>query len=187
MAKVLLLRPVNRTRDWEPFLLQLGYEVTSSSSAVSAKKLLLDIEFSLVIIETPLADGSGREIAITASSIPALDVVLFTNASQVVTLAAALERYGIFVVGKNAGIEEVLTLLRLLRTARHRMEKLEEKNAKLLRRIKEERLLCEAKCLLAQKLNMSEEEAHHYIEHRAMDERVSLMDAALIIKRENTD
>ena len=118
MAKVLLLKGIDRTREVETLLQGAGYEVTVSSSVVQARGLLLDVDFSLVVIESPLCDGSGREMAVTAANNPGLDVVLFVAQSQVENLSYALERYGIHVLGRNAAASEILSLLRVLRTAR---------------------------------------------------------------------
>lgn len=184
MSKVLLLKAVSRTRELEPLLLQAGLEVTAASTMVQARKLLLDVDFSLVIIETPLSDGSGREMAIMAANNPGLDVILFAAASQVESLSYSLERYGIHVLGRNASAQEISALLRILKVSQVRIARLEEKNARLLKRLSEERVLCEAKCILALKAGLDEQSAHHYLEKKAMDERISLTDAARIVRRE---
>ncbi len=185
MAKVLLLKGIDRTREVETLLQGAGYEVTVSSSVVQARGLLLDVDFSLVVIESPLCDGSGREMAVTAANNPGLDVVLFVAQSQVENLSYALERYGIHVLGRNAAASEILSLLRILRVSWVRTSRLEARNARLMKRLDEERLLCEAKCILCRRDGISEEDAHHLLEKLAMDERVSLVDAARIVKRED--
>lgn len=186
MARVLLLKAVERTRDLEGLLSSSGMDVMVASSVRQARKLLLDAEFSLVIIDTPLFDGSGRDVAIMASGNPGLDVVLLSPAREVESLSYALERYGIFVMSRVASSSEFSMLLRMIKTSRAKCALLEARNEKLLRRIADERLMCEVKCILASKKGMTEEEAHHFIEHRAMDERISLSAAAAVIRRELT-
>ena len=90
-------------------------------------------------------------------------------------------------VSRLIGPEEFTHTISVLQVARGRMAALEDKNARLLRRLSEERKLSEVKCLLALRLEMSEEEAHHFIEKKAMDERIGLADAADLIRRQLED
>lgn len=88
-------------------------------------------------------------------------------------MADAMLRSGVYV----SNIGELGTTLRAVRVAR-------EKIRKLLERLRNERVLSEAKCLLSNRKAMSEKEAHRYIERKAMDCRISLSDAAMSIVRE---
>ena len=95
-------------------------------------------------------------------------------------MADAMLRSGVYV----SNIGELGTTLRAVRVAREKIRKLDEKNRKLLERLRNERVLSEAKCLLSNRKAMSEKEAHRYIERKAMDCRISLSDAAMSIVRE---
>ena len=65
------------------------------------------------------------------------------------------------------------------RIKRSNIRKIQE----LERRIEELRIVSKAKCALALKEGLGEEEAHKRIERTAMDRRISLRDAALFILR----
>ena len=65
------------------------------------------------------------------------------------------------------------------RIKRSNIRKIQE----LERRIEELRIVSKAKCALALKEGLEEEEAHKRIERTAMDRRISLRDAALFILR----
>lgn len=184
MPNALLLRSPDRPREKELVLTGAGYEVTTSSSVCEARKLLLDVDFQLLVIESPLLDGSGREVASSAAAMEGLDVVLLVNASQVDALSFSLGRLGVYVLSRTCSAAELRGLLRIIAAGRSRIDRLEERCRKLVRRLNDERVLCEAKCLLARRLGLSEEEAHHMIERRAMDDRTSLIDAALGVRRE---
>ncbi len=184
MPNALLLRSPDRPREKELVLTGAGYEVTISSSVCEARKLLLDVDFQLLVIESPLLDGSGREVASSAAAMEGLDVVLLVNASQVDALSFSLGRLGVYVLSRTCSAAELRALLRIIAAGRSRIDRLEERCRKLVRRLNDERVLCEAKCLLARRLGLSEEEAHHMIERRAMDDRTSLIDAALGVRRE---
>ena len=74
----------------------------------------------------------------------------------------------VVVAGDSAGGNLALVLTMRLR----------EENRRLSRRLEDARLVCRAKCLLIQYGGMTEEEAHHAVERRAMDRRRSRREAA---------
>ena len=67
--------------------------------------------------------------------------------------------------------------------SRKRVQNLESENHKLQKKIDEIRLVDRAKCILIQYLNMTEPQAHKYIEKQAMNMRQSrLQTAEMILK-----
>lgn len=135
---------------------------------------------ALVVINTPLPDEFGQELALQYSAKGA-DVLILAAAPQADKLAASFQRHGIFVLAKPLTKAQAAFALRLLRTARARMEKLEKENHRLLKKLDEMRTISRAKCALVRYCGMTEEQAHHAVEQRAMDARVSLKDAALAV------
>ena len=97
-------------------------------------------------------------------------------------MAAMMMKHGVYVSGSSR--DSFSAVLGAISVAREKIRKAEEKNRKLLLRLKNEKLLTEAKCLLAGRRGMSEAEAHSYIEKKAMNCRISLEDAAVGIIRE---
>lgn len=178
MENVLLVCPEGRVRELERLFVPAGVKVFISHDACEAKKLLCDMYFSLVVVEPPVSGGSARDLALQASSIAGSDVVFLALPAQAGHLAPALEKYGIYTVPQNAGAEEIGFLMRVVRTGRSRIEALEKKNMKLMSRLADERVLTRAKCILAKEKGLDEEQAHRMIEKKAMDERISLLDAA---------
>ena len=68
--------------------------------------------------------------------------------------------------------------LRVLCALRERLRKLEAKQQSVEERMEEIRLVNRAKWLLIQCLNMTEAQAHRYIEKQSMDTRVSKREVA---------
>ena len=68
--------------------------------------------------------------------------------------------------------------MRLTVTARRRLLGLRKENVKLQTKIEEIRLVDRAKCALIQYLNMTEQQAHRYIEKQAMDMRMTRKEVA---------
>ena len=156
-----------------------GYTLIRAESEKEARVKILDFQFSLVIVDSPLPSGSARETAVFAAA-NEIDTVLLVPAGLAAHMADAMLRSGVYV----STIDELGTTLRAVRVSREKIRKLDEKTRKLLERLRNERVLSEAKCLLANKKAMSEKEAHSYIEKKAKDCRISLSDAAMSIVRE---
>ncbi len=178
MENILLVCPVCRQRELEKLFAPLGATIFIAHGVCEARKNLCDMSFSLVVIESPLADGSARELAVQASADSCSDVVLLSPPVQVGHFVQTLGKYGIYTVSKNIGEEDLWFLINVLKTARGRLAALEKKNLKLMKRLSDERMLTKAKCVLAKEQGLTEEEAHRLIEKKAMDERISLLDAA---------
>ena len=115
--------------------------------------------------------------SVTADS--GMDVVLLCPASNAEKIAAGVEKYGIFVLPKPLSVQQAQFALRLIRTSRQRLKKLAEKNRRLTKQLDDVRVITQAKCALALCCGMTEEQAHHLIEKRAMNTRVSSKEAAL--------
>jgi response regulator NasT len=84
-----------------------------------------------------------------------------------------VEDAGVFTISKPASPEFLYQSVRLLTAARKRVMSLQHENVKLQNKIDEMRLVDRAKCILIQYLNMTENQAHKYIEKQAMDFRQS--------------
>lgn len=68
--------------------------------------------------------------------------------------------------------------IRMMEAVRNRMLGLKQENSHLLMKIDEMRLINRAKCTLMQYLNLTEPEAHRYIEKQAMDTRTTRKEVA---------
>lgn len=135
---------------------------------------------ALAVVNTPLPDEFGRELALQFAGEGA-DVILLVAAAQAEKVAAGVEKQGVFVLAKPLTRQNAAFALRLIRTARARTDKLAEQNRKLTKKLDEMRMLSRAKCALVRYCDMTEPEAHHVLEQRAMDARVPIKDIALEI------
>ena len=158
------------------------YALFRAESGKEARMKILDLSLSLVIVDASLPDGSAKEVSVLASE-RGIDTIYIVPDALVQHMAETMEKYGVYGV-YVAGTGELAAVFRTLRVSRNKISRAEEKNRKLLERLKNEKMLTKAKCLLARYKAMSEEEAHAYIEKKAMHCRISLLDAAMTIVRE---
>lgn len=73
------------------------------------------------------------------------------------------------------------SVLKLANASVSKVMRLRAENDKLQKKMDELRLISRAKCVLSAYLNMSEEQAHKYLEKQAMDLRMSKVEVAMNI------
>lgn len=142
-------------------------------SGSEARRSLLDNEYGLVVIVTPLSDEFGHELARSIVEISPAGVILIIKKELADSVASEVEDYGVFVVEKPISRLVFYQALKMVNASHKRYMRLQKENMKLQDKIKEIRLIDRAKCVLIQYLGMSEKEAHRYIEKEAMNRQVT--------------
>lgn len=152
--------------------------VVSCSTAQDARRSLIDNTFDLMIIDAPLPDEGGDDLALYAAEKGDSGVILIVENSAIDGIAGDVEDAGVFVLPKPVSPELFGQAAKLLMACKARMRTLESENSKLHRKIEEIRMVDRAKCVLIQTLNMTEAQAHRYIEKQSMDMRLSRVEVA---------
>lgn len=175
MDSVLIASMEGRARDALVQLLRSsGYAASASvQSGADARRLLLGSDYGLVLINTPLSDEFGHELAVSAAAGTGAGVLLIVRGEQADEVSARVEDYGVFVVPKPVSRQMFYQSLKLVAAAHRRMLGLKSENVRLQQKIEEIRLVDRAKCALIQYLGMTEPQAHRYIEKQAMDLRLT--------------
>ena len=137
------------------------WPVTVLTDAAGARRELLENSYDLVVINTPLPDEFGTRLAQDICQHSAAGVLLLVKAEHFLVLS------------KPMSTQLFTQSLRLLCGTRERLRGLEKKNATIEEKMEEIRLVNRAKWLLIEELNMTEQEAHRYIEKQAMDRCVT--------------
>ena len=83
--------------------------------------------------------------------------------------AALLEQSGVLVLPNDAPEALIVQTIRLLAAVRIQLEQMQHKTEKLEAKVADIRIINRAKLLLVQHLQMTETEAHKYIEKQAMN------------------
>ena len=100
---------------------------------------------------------------------PVLAVLLLAAPEHADTDAALLEQSGVLVLPNDAPESLIVQTIRLLTAVRIQLEQMQHKTEKLEAKVADIRIINRAKLLLVQHLQMTETEAHKYIEKQAMD------------------
>lgn len=154
-------------------------QITNISNGSKARRLLIENHsFDLIIINTPLKDEFGHDLALYAAEVTSSGIILIVKSELSDEVSSKVEDYGIFVLSKPISRQLFYQAVKMASTFRKRLLGLKKENFKLQQKIEEIRLIDRAKCILIQYLNMTESQAHYYIEKQAMDMRCNKREIA---------
>ena len=151
-------------------------EVANSCS--DARQKLLGGEFGLVVINAPLSDESGCRLASDISTTTSAGVILLVKGELADQVSAATAGDGVITLGKPVSRAQVTGAVSVLASVLAKLARYEAEKRELTRKLDETRVTCRAKCLLMEKMGLSEQDAHRYLEKQAMDNRMTRMDFA---------
>ena len=154
------------------------WPVATARSAGEARRLLTSREYDLVLINTPLPDDFGTQLAVELCGRSNTVVLLFVKNDQLADIGQRVVEHGVLTMGKPTSVPVIKQFLTVLCAVRERLRKEEAKHASVEERMREIRLVNRAKWVLIQCLNMTEEQAHRYLEKQAMDLRIPKGEAA---------
>ena len=143
--------------------------IETTANAGEAKRRLSEKDFDVVIINTPLKDEFGVDLAVDINEKYYCGTMLLVKNDIYEQIAYKTEDFGIFCVSKPITKEFFLRAVRLVSATRNRIKSIEIKTENLKEKMNEIRLVNRAKLLLIEKLSMTEKDAHRHIEKQAMD------------------
>lgn len=122
-----------------------------------------------VLIAEPVTGSSGQELALQLKKRRCMAVLLLAEPTHADAAAALLEQAGVLVLPNDAPESLIVQTIRLLAAVRNQLEQMQHKTEKLEAKVADIRIINRAKLLLVQHLQMTETEAHKYIEKQAMN------------------
>ena len=122
-----------------------------------------------VLIAEPVTGSSGQELALQLKKRRCMAVLLLAEPAHAEAAAALLEQSGVLVLPNDAPEPLIVQTIRLLTAVRIQLEQMQHKTEKLEAKVADIRIINRAKLLLVQHLQMTETEAHKYIEKQAMN------------------
>lgn len=143
------------------------------NSVSEARRAVLEKQFDIVIVNSPLPDEYGTKFAVDMSRSSTVGVMLFVKSENYDEISARVTGFGILVIQKPASMQIVSQSLALLSATRDRLRRMEKKAECLEEKMEEIRIINRAKWLLVEQLKMTEPDAHRYIEKQAMDRCVT--------------
>lgn len=154
------------------------WPVHTVNCVAQAQRRLLESAYDIVLVNAPLPDDFGMDLAIRTCANSPAGVLLLVKSAVYNEVYAKVVGHGVLTLAKPATVQMVAQSLRVLCATRERLRQMEEKRVSVEQKIEEIRLVNRAKWLLIECLSMTEADAHRYIERRAMDLRVSKREMA---------
>lgn len=143
-------------------------KILRAQSAGEARRTVMSRVVDIAIINTPLSDDFGIQLAIELSE-RNICVLTFVKGDRYEQIAYKLEGYGVITLAKPVDRASLVISVRMLKAMRAKLVKMETQRSSLESKMREIRLVNRAKLLLVERLSMTEEEAHRFIEKQAMD------------------
>lgn len=155
----------------------LCHLATQTRTAEETRQALSASPVDIVIINSPLPDCSGVELALELAE-STMGILLLTKPEQYESISAKVEDRGILTLSRPVSAKALYTAVKLLIAVTARLSRMEKKNQSLQDKMTDIRRVDRAKWLLIQHHNMTEQDAHYYIERQAMDTRLSRREIA---------
>ena len=159
-------------------------QVSAIRTCGEARRLLLERDFDLVIINAPLQDESGEGLARFIASKGVSQVMLVVKSEFFDAVSAKCENDGVLMISKPINKAIFWSALMLAKSMSNRIKSMQAEKVSLLQKIEDIRIVDRAKCILISRMNMSEQEAHRYMEKKAMDIRATKRSVAERILKE---
>ena len=155
------------------------YEPVQVVSGINAaKRAFSERAYDLVIINSPLPDDPGLRFAIDVSQSGGAVVLVLVRAELHHDVREKVVGYGVFTLARPMSLPLLALALEWMESARERLRRTEKKTLSVEEKMEEIRLVNRAKLLLIQCLNMTEAEAHRYIQRQAMAQHLSKREVA---------
>ena len=147
--------------------------VDKKKTATLARRAFLEKRYDLVVINAPLSDEMGYDLAMDIVEEYGSSVIIATPPEIYDSIWDYVADYGIMVIVKPLDPDNISKGIRFLLATQDRMKQYVEKMQKLEDKIDEVKLVSQAKILLMEQKHVSEKEAHRLIGKEAMDHGVS--------------
>lgn len=141
------------------------------------RRTLLNTSTDIVIINTPLPDEFGIDLALDLSDSTASVLLLVKNELYDQVCYKVVDN-GVLTLGKPSTRQAVYSALKLATAMSAKLAKMDKKNKTLQEKMADIRTVNRAKWLLIENHGMTERDAHYYIEKQAMDTRLSRREVA---------
>ena len=153
-----------------------------AKTAGEVRRLTMDRSVDLVILNAPLKDEFGVQLAQDLAE-NNMGVLLLTGSDVSEQVSYRVEQSGVITLAKPTTKQSLYITLRALTALRSKLLQMEQKTKALQQKVADIHTVNHAKWLLIQNDHMTENDAHRFIEKQAMDMRLSRREVAESIIR----
>ena len=149
---------------------QLGM-VRVAKGGMETRRAFAEGEWDVVVINAPLGDESGLELAMELAHQSSAGVLLLVRADAAEAVTMRVRDDGVLVVAKPVARLMFDQALGFALAMRGRLLSVYAERERLEKKLAELRAISRAKCLLIERMGLTEEQAHRQMEKLAMDNR----------------
>ena len=161
------------TKFFKDFLPANGYDkIKLAATAEEGRQAMEEFSPDICVINAPLGTESGEELSIELAAEVSCQVILFVKDDYFEDIASNVEKEGVICLSKPVSVSMFYQALGFAEAADSRMKNACAEIKRLERKLSEVRVVNHAKSILMSQKDMTEAEAHRYIEKTAMDRRV---------------
>lgn len=153
-----------------------------AKTAGEVRRLTMDRNVDLVILNAPLKDEFGVQLAQDLAE-NNMGVLLLTGSDVSEQVSYRVEQSGVITLAKPTTKQSLYIALRALTALRSKLLQMEQKTKALQQKVADIHTVNHAKWLLIQHDHMTENDAHRFIEKQSMDMRLSRREVAESIIR----
>ena len=162
------------------FLIPPMFELSVCTDFNEARRKCDERVFNIVLVD--FADGEGTDFAIDISDKPST-ILLFAPQEHFDQISFKVEGYGVLTLTSPFDQFYFYNMIKVAIAVQYKVQTIFSQTTKLKEKMEEIRIVNRAKMLLMQNKNMTEQEAHRYIEKEAMDTGAKKLKVAeLIVK-----
>ncbi|MDR2354934.1 MAG: ANTAR domain-containing protein [Clostridiales Family XIII bacterium] len=175
MKTVLIVSATEKSRSYFlEFLHSCQYsDISPAANAAEAAVRMEAREYDLCIINAPLPDADGVDLALRAVRKGNSQGLLIVAEAFAEKARAAVEPAGVFLITKPLRRGTLRNAVQSMAVAHNRMSAMREQNATLKQKLEDTKHINRAKSILISGLKMSEPQAHRFIEKQAMERRIT--------------
>ena len=148
-----------------------------AGSAGDAKRMALDYAVDIAILNAPMRDEFGTQLALDLAR-DNVGVLLLVPGESFDGVRDQMEDEGVMALAKPLTRQTLEMGLHMIMALRGKLLQMDRRNRALQEKMTDIRTINRAKWLLIEQLRMTESEAHYYIERQAMDTRLSRREVA---------
>ena len=148
-----------------------------AGSAGEAKRMALDYAVDIAILNAPMRDEFGTQLALDLAR-DNVGVLLLVPGESFDGVRDQVEAEGVMALAKPLTRQTLEMGLHMITALRGKLLQMDRRNRALQEKMTDIRTINRAKWLLIEQLRMTESEAHYYIERQAMDTRLSRREVA---------
>ena len=145
----------------------------SVCTAHEAAYIMAENRHDVIVIDDSIPEGTAADIAASAAEHGVQSVLLLAGSDNYERASALAQRYGYMALPSPVEPAMLRQSLGMMAAASARIHELEDRAQSLEDKMEEMRIISRAKLILVERFQMTEKNAHRFIEKNAMDRCVS--------------